>query len=145
MFALSTLTLLSLALMTGNEFCVAAFVEPALRALPEEQQVPAVPGFAARLGKVMPFWYAFTLLLTAWLAFSRYRHGVALWNGATIALLLQLLVLTVTLTMLVPRNTRLAQMTSAYPSWLRDARQWDTLHQIRVALLLAACLAIAIF
>ncbi len=109
MFALGTITLLSLALMSGNELCVAVFVEPVLRALPEAQQVSTVPRFAGRLGTFMPPWYAITLLLTGTFAFLRLRHGDLSWNGATASLLLQLLVLAVTLTMLVPRNTRLAK------------------------------------
>ena len=68
---LHSLAVLCLVLLTGNEICVAAFVEPVLRGLPEGIQVQAVPGIAGRLGRVMPFWYALSLLLTAidlWIA-----------------------------------------------------------------------------
>ena len=145
MFALSTTTLLSLALMTGNELCVAVFVEPVLRALPDAQQVSTVPLFAGRLGRFMPPWYATTLLMTGALTFVRFRHNRFPWNGAAVSLILQLLVLIVTLATLVPRNARLARMKAAYPTWLQDARQWDRLHQARVVLLLAASIALATF
>ena len=144
MFALSTISVLSLALMTGNELCVAAFLEPVLRALPDARQVSIVPVFAGRFGRFMPPWYAITLLLTGALAFLRLRHGGPFWNGAAVSLLLQLLVLAVTLTMLVPRNNRLAKMTSAYPSWKTDAKQWDSLHRLRVALLMLATVVLAV-
>ena len=144
MAALGVITLLSLAIMTGNEFCVAAFVEPTLRSLPEAEQVRAVPKFASTLGRFMPPWYAVTLLLTLALAVMRYRHGSGLLTGPTVSVVLQLIVLAITLTLLVPRNTRLARMTAAYPTWRADAQQWDRLHQGRVALLLIATVALTV-
>ena len=143
MAILNIVTLLSLALLTGNEFCVAFFIEPLLRAMPDSQQIGLVPGFAGRLGKFMPPWYAITLLLTAALAVMRYRAGAGIASGAGLSLALQLVVLATTLTLLVPRNTRLAKMHAAYPSWKDDASQWDRLHQVRVALLLLATITLA--
>ena len=123
-----------LATMAGNEFCVAAFVEPVLRRLPEQQQRPAVPSVAKVLGRAMPFWYAASLLLTGgdwWLS----RTG-----AAAVAVSLQVVVLG-TLTLLVPINNRLAA--GALPDgWLADARRWDAMHRVRVALLLIAAAAL---
>ena len=143
MVLLGTLTLLTLALLAGNELCVAVFLEPILRSLPDSDQVRLVPRFARRLGKAMPPWYALALLLTAatvWLQHSR----TGIWySGAFIALVLQLIVLAITLAFLVPRNSRLARMTTAYATWQSDAHQWDSAHWLRVVLLVAATVAFA--
>ena len=123
--------------MAGNELCVAAFVEPVLRRLPDAEQRPAVPPIASTLGRAMPFWYALSLLLTAadwWLS----RTG-----AVAIALGLQVVVLVATLTLLVPINNRLAAG-NLQDGWLADARHWDTLHRMRVALLLLAAAALLI-
>ncbi len=143
MNVLHTSALLCLALMTGNEFCVAAFVEPILRSLPTEPQLACAPRVASLLGRFMPFWYALNLLLTVAVFISARRRFSAWPIACGIALVLQSLVLGLSVTVLVPRNNRLAGMTMAYTNWQVDAAQWDTLHRIRVMLLLAATVALA--
>ena len=109
----------------GHEFCVAAFVEPVLRRLP----------VAKSLGTAMPFWYAASLLLTLgdwWLLRT---------NAVATAAVLQLLVLVGTLMLLVPINNRLASG-ALQGGWLADARRWDRLHRVRVAMLLIAAAAL---
>ena len=86
MALLGTITVLSLAFLTGNELCVGVFVEPTLRSLPDAQQVAIAPAFAARLGKFMPPWYALTLLRTAVTGFMRDRQGAGGLNGAGVSL-----------------------------------------------------------
>lgn len=144
MLVLNLTALLCLALLTGNEFCVAAFVEPTLRSLPDAEQMRTVPRFAGILGKFMPPWYAATLLLTLAATVARSRHGAGWVNGAAVSFVLQLIVLAITLAFLVPRNSRLARMTTPYPRWQADAHQWDQLHRLRVALLLLATIALAV-
>ncbi|MGI4854612.1 MAG: anthrone oxygenase family protein [Janthinobacterium lividum] len=131
------LAVFSLTAMAGNEVCVAAFVEPVLRRLPEAQQRPVAPSVAGALGRAMPFWYAVSLLLTIadwWLART---------TGAAVAAGLQLLILVGTLALLVPINNRIAAG-ALQDGWLADARRWDALHQGRVVLLLLAA-AVLIF
>ncbi len=145
MHGLTVATLLLLALLTGNEFCVAAFVEPVLRSSSERHQVTTAPAFAQRLGKWMPGWYAATLLLTAFVTAVQVRSTHSWITGAALSLLIQLAVLVVTLTLLVPRNNRLAAMVEPYPAWQDDARQWDSLHRLRVMLLFVATVLFAAF
>jgi len=136
--AVHRLASVCLALMTGNEICVAAFVEPTLRTLRERVQVEAVPGFTAALGRFMPFWYALSLVLAAvdaWLHWKSRAEGTA---PVLAAFLLQIAILAITISMLVPINNRLSRMREAYPGWLGDARRWDALHRIRVVLLVIA-------
>jgi uncharacterized membrane protein len=141
---LHIVSLLCLAVMTGNELCVGAFVEPVLRQLPDPEQIAAVPRIAARLGRWMPFWYATSLILTCWDCIDTHmRTGV--WRADRVAsVVLQVVILIMTLSLLVPINNRLAKMTRSYEGWSSDARRWDTLHRVRIALLLGAALTLAL-
>ena len=71
---LDVVTIVSAAVLVGNEAAVWIFINPILRQLDEGSQGRAVSLFAARLGKAMPFWYAFSLLLLILEAFLR-RQG----------------------------------------------------------------------
>ena len=62
--AIHDLALLTLLPLSGNEVCVAAFVEPLLRQADPAVQRVLAPPTAKRLGAAMPFWYAPALLLT---------------------------------------------------------------------------------
>ena len=135
--------LLCLTLMTGNEVCIAAFVEPVLRSLLTGSQITAAPRIAALLGRVMPFWYAGSLIFTISDVVLQHGKTGRLPIGATTSVVVQGMVLLLTITMLVPLNNKLARMTEAYEGWLADAQRWDLLHRVRVGLLLAACIALA--
>ena len=60
---LDILTIASLGLLVGTELSVSAFVNPLVWKLEDRAQAGAIALFAARLGTVMPFWYALNLLL----------------------------------------------------------------------------------
>jgi hypothetical protein len=142
-FVLHALALGCLTLMTGCELCVAAFLQPAIRRLPEADQIAPASGIAAQLGKIMPFWYATSLLLTVADTIVLH-HAKGVWvSGASASALVQGLILGLTLGLLVPINNRIARMTGAYQGWLADAQRWDRLHRVRVALLLLSCIALA--
>lgn len=124
--------------MVGVEFCVAAFVEPALRKLPEPIQIAAAPDFAKRLGTFMPFWYATSLLLALADLWVTHRD-LGLWSpwiGGAAGVIA--FVIAVTILALVPINNRLARMRAAYPDWQKDAARWDGLHRARVFFLFVA-------
>jgi hypothetical protein len=130
-----------LAVMTGNELCVALFVNPLLRRLPEARQTPVVRPIAERLGRVMPFWYFASLLLTAFAAYeSRQWKALDLpfWSA-----ILQAVVVVLTVTLLVPINNRLSHLRDDETGWTAAAERWDHLHQLRVVLLLAAVALLA--
>ena len=50
--------------LAGNEFAVAVFFHPRIGALDDATHVRAAQALAAALGRVMPFWYALTLVLS---------------------------------------------------------------------------------
>ena len=71
---LAVITATVFGVMVGVEFAVAVFVGPMLRRLPVGSWIEGNAYGARILGRVMPFWYIGSLLLTAWLA-------AATWGG----------------------------------------------------------------
>ncbi len=130
--------------MAGNEFAVAAFVHPQLRRLADSAHAQTAALLAGVLGKAMPLWYALALVLILGAAFE--HRPLSSGPGLFIVLAAALWIVTIvfTVTMLVPINNRIAKMNPEHPydGWLRDRCRWDQLHQIRVALLIMAFLAL---
>src|SRR6516165_359921 len=99
---LAVITATVLGVMVGVEFAVAVFVNSILLRLPAGPSLEARADGGRVLGRVMPFWYVGSLLLTAWLA-------AATWGGpaggpavAAAALLVVSVVMSIAL--LVPIN-----------------------------------------
>jgi uncharacterized membrane protein len=137
--AIDFAAVVSLALMTGSELCVSAFIHPALRRLADEAaRARALGLIAAALGKAMPVWYVLTFVLVA---ADAYVHRATphrdLFYAA--AILLVFIILT-TITLLVPINNRIAKLASApsYAGWQEDHLRWGRLHWVRIALLTVA-------
>ena len=131
-------------MMTGNELCVGIF-DALLRRLGEREQFDLGQKSAALFGKLMPPWYAATLLLSTTVVYRLRSSGTAALAGS--AALLFLLAIVFTATLLVPINSRIAGWTwDTRPKGWRQARQtWDTRHTVRVSLLFIAlaCLILA--
>ena len=126
--------------MVGNELAVAVFFHPRISALDDATHVRAAQALAAALGRAMPFWYALTLLLSGAVAFfdrpaGMPGHGLALTATGLFA---AMIVYTVLLS--VPINNQIAkwQPDSLPANWRELRRRWDTLHAIRVGVLLLA-------
>lgn len=131
-------TLLVVGPLVGVEFGVAAVFNPLVAKLPDSAFRQARGGGSRLLGAVMPFWYLGALaLLIAEAVLLRGTFAV----GA-VALMVAAVLLTVTT--LVPINNRIGRwQTDADVS--RDlARRWDRLHWLRVALLAALFLLVAV-
>ncbi len=140
------LALLVAGLMVGNELTVALFLHPTISRLADEVHAPAVIAFAGLFGRVMPFWYAVVLLLSAvegWLHWRVGSGGTGLFWGAT---LLFAIAIVYTLIFPAPLNRRIATWkTASLPSsWHADRRRWDRLHWIRMAILLPALIALIV-
>lgn len=126
--------------MVGNELAVAVFFHPRIRALDDATHVRAAQALAAVFGRVMPFWYALTLLLSLAVAFLTQPagtpgHGLAL---AAAGLFAAMIVYTVLLP--VPINNQVArwQPESLPGNWRELRQRWDRLHEVRVGVLLVA-------
>jgi uncharacterized membrane protein len=142
--ALSVTALTVTGLMVGVEFCVAVFVKPIFDRLPGNAGLAGRADGGRVLGRLMPFWYTASLILSIVLAVT-YRHdpgASALVSGA--ALLVLSIVMSVAL--LVPINNRAKNWTpeQAPDNWREQHRRWDRYHYIRVAVIIAAFVLIAI-
>lgn len=142
---LEALAVMTAGMMTGNEFCVSIF-HAQLRTTDERAQFTLGQKSAAVFGKLMPFWYAATLLLSGAVAYSlRGTGGASVLADAATALFFVSIVYTVTL--LVPINSRVVGWTwDTRPSdWTQVRQTWDTRHRLRMSLLLVAfaCLVLA--
>lgn len=124
-------------LLVGSEVAIAAFVHPTLDKLPDEVHLPAASALARVLGRLMPFWYALTLLLTLVEVGLQWRQAglFPIWPAASAAL--WMLAILFSVVALVPINKRIA---SAPPpaDWKNDRHRWDVLHRWRVGLLTIA-------
>jgi len=135
--ALAVITATVVGTMVGVEFAVAAFVNPILLRLPTGSSLEARADGARVLGRVMPFWYLGSLILTAVLAAATWGMPAAGAAVAGAALLAVSVVISVA--MLVPINNRSATWTADnHPDdWREQQQRWDRLHYARVAIIIA--------
>ncbi|HYK37680.1 anthrone oxygenase family protein [Alloacidobacterium sp.] len=127
------ITILCIGLMVGTEFAVSAFINPVVWQLEETTQAKILSLFARLLGKVMPFWYALSLVLMLIETYLR-RHEPALPSLLTAAGI-WIAAIIFSITVLVPINNRIAALEDG---WRQQNKHWDTLHRWRIFLLVAA-------
>ena len=142
MHVLNIITVALAGLMVGNELAVTAFFNPAVWQLENTPQAQALSLLAGSLGRLMPVWYGVCLALLALESFL-HRHQAALVPLLT-ATLIWAGVIMVTIRVLVPINNRIAllNLEAPTPGWKQDHKKWDSLHRVRVLLLLVALLAL---
>jgi len=138
LIALAVITATVVGIMVGVEFAVAVFVNPILLRLPAASSLEARADGARVLGRVMPFWYFASLMLTAGLAAATWGGAAAGAAIAAAALLVVSVVMSVTL--LVPIANRSATWTAdEHPDdWREQQQRWELLHYARVAIIIAA-------
>jgi hypothetical protein len=124
--------------MVGVEFAVAVFVNPIFLRLPAGPAIEARADGARVLGRVMPFWYVASLILTAGLAVA--TSGGAATAAAIAAAALLVVSVVMSIALLVPIANRSATWTADnHPDDYREQTQrWDRLHYARVAVIVAA-------
>ena len=142
---LEVVTLMVAGLMVGTELSVALFVHPTLSRLPDHVHLPAAIALARLLGRVMPAWYATTTLLTVTLAFIQWQRTSSWPPFHLLSAALWVLAIVFSVTALVPINNKIASWTEASrpADWRLHREQWDSRHQVRVMLLSAAFIALA--
>ena len=124
--------------LVGVELGVAAFTNPLVAKLPDDAYRVFRSGGSRLLGALMPSWYIGTLVvLIAGAVLSRNVLTIA-----AVALMAAALVLTVTV--LVPLNNRIGAWRSDADVNRRLAGKWDRLHGVRVGLLVAMFVALAV-
>ncbi|GLZ49624.1 membrane protein [Actinomycetospora sp. NBRC 106375] len=141
---LAVVTATVVGLMVGVELAVAVVVNPILLRLPAGASLAARADGGRMLGRLMPFWYVGSLVLTAALA------AVA-WGtpGATTALVAGVLLalgVVLSVALLVPINNRSRTWTAEdHPDdWREQHRRWDRLHHGRVAIIVVAFVLVVI-
>jgi uncharacterized membrane protein len=142
MHLLDTITVVLAGLMVGNELAVSAFFNPAAWRLENAPQAQTLSILAGSLGRVMPVWYGLCLILGALESFL-HRHQAVLAPLLT-ATVIWAGVIIFTISALVPINNRIASLNTAAPTpgWKQDHKKWDSLHRVRILLLVVAFLAL---
>lgn len=141
LFAVLTTTVVGL--LVGVELAVAAVVNPVLLRLPAGPSLEARADGGRVLGRVMPFWYIGSMVLTGGLAALTWGGPAAPWAlAATVLLALSVLA---SVLLLVPINDRSKTWTAQdHPSdWREQHRRWDRLHHVRVGVIVAAFVLVA--
>ena len=135
---LAVITATVVGVMVGVEFAVAVFVNPIQRRLPVGSWIEATAAGGRVLGRVMPFWYIGSVLLTAWLAAAKWGGSAGAAAVAAAGLLIVSVIMSVTV--LVPINNRIITWTADnHPAdWREQNQRWDRWHYGRVAIILAA-------
>ncbi len=135
--ALAVVTATVVGTMVGVEFAVAVFVNPIFLRLPAGPAMQARADGGRVLGRVMPFWYIASLILTVGLAVAAQGASATSAAGAAAGLLAVSVILSVTL--LVPINNRSVTWTAdSHPAdWREQHQRWDRLHYARVAIITA--------
>lgn len=129
---LDVIACFSVGLLVGTELTVSLFVNPVLWCLEERSQVISVQEFAGRLGRSMPYWYSFNLLLLiAEAILHRDRPSQSMLYAAIVLWVLTILL---TILFLVPINNRLASRTTEHrlDAFIQQHRVWDTRHRARI-------------
>lgn len=129
-------------LLVGVELAVAVFFNPLISKLPDDAFRAARGGAARALGTTMPFWYAVALLLVGSLAIQERGDRRDLLCAIAAGLMAAVVLLTVAL--LVPINNRIAKWPTTGELSRELTARWDRRHRLRVVLLLAVFVLLAL-
>jgi Domain of unknown function (DUF1772) len=129
-------------LMVGVELSVAFVINPIVDRLPGNAGLLARSDGGRMLGRAMPFWYAGSTLLAAGTALSDQAAAAPAWSA--VALLVVSIIMS--LALLVPINNRAQDWTpeTAPADWRKQIGQWDRLHMVRLALIVAAFVLVTV-
>jgi hypothetical protein len=141
---LAVVTATVVGLMVGVEFAVAFVVNPILLRLPAGASLTARADGGRMLGRVMPFWYVGSLILTA--ALTAATWGTPIATTALVAGLLLAVSVVMSIALLVPINNRSATWTAeSHPAdWREQHQRWDRLHYARVAIIIVSFVLVAV-
>lgn len=130
--------------LVGVEFAVAVFLNPVVDRLPDGGGIAARSDAARVLGRVMPFWYAGSIVLSVvWIA---NEWGSPRMLALVVAATFLVASVLMSVLLLVPINTRVAAWSPAEApaDWKNQVRRWDRLHYVRVGLIGIAFVLLAV-
>lgn len=142
--SLSVITVVVVGVMVGVEFAVAVLINPIFDRLPDGAGLAARSDGARLLGRVMPFWYIGSVLLSVlWVIQGWGRPSAGLVAVAAVLLVASVVISVV---VLVPINSRVAQWSdgNAPSDWKAQVRRWDQIHYLRVVVIAIALVLLAV-
>lgn len=144
LFVLAVLTTSVVGLMVGVEIAVAFVINPIMLRLPATASMAARADGGRMLGRVMPFWYIGSVILTA--ALTVLTWGTATATSACVAAGLLAISVAMSIILLVPINNRSTTWTPEdHPAdWREQQQRWDRLHYVRVAIIVTAFVLVAV-
>jgi len=139
---LHVLAVVAVGLMVGVEVSVSFVINPIVDRLPGNTGLLARQDGGRMLGRAMPIWYCCSLVLTAATAVSHDAGAALAWVAS--GLLVVSIVMSIAL--LVPINNRAQTWTpsTAPDDWREQIGRWDRLHVVRVAVIVAAFVALTV-
>jgi hypothetical protein len=141
---LAVITATVVGLMVGVEFSVAFVINPIMLRLPIGASISARAHGGRMLGRVMPFWYIGSLILTV--ALTVLVWGTITATTALVAAVLLAISVVISITVLVPINNRSKTWTADnHPDdWREQQQRWDRLHYARVAIIVAGFVLVVV-
>ena len=142
--ALAVTALTVAGLLIGVEFSVAVFINPIFDRLPGNYGLAGRADGGRVLGRVMPFWYVASLVLTvALIVVNHDDRGAGPLIGGAALIVLSILM---SVAILVPINNRAKNWTPEHApdNWREQHDRWDRYHYARVAVIVAAFVLVAI-
>jgi len=135
---LEIVTTICIGVLVGVEFALVVFINPILWKLESFSQAVAIRVLAARMGKLMPFWYllSFGFLI----AVGVRRHGMPGYGWVLAAIVIWLVSLLLTLFMLAPVNIRLALVNAdTFADGVKlEHVKWDQFYRVHLVVVLLA-------
>jgi uncharacterized membrane protein len=132
--------LLNSALITGNEFAVAAFIHPSLSRQDHRLNLSAIQRFAHLYGGVMPIWMAVTTALHIFVCVMAWLYSPSAFPWLSAATLIWIIVIPFSLIFLVPLNNLVKEwdLNNLPSDWESIRSRWDFYNWLRVIFLISA-------
>ena len=143
---IETTALIVAGTMVGNELAVGVFVHPCLSQLDGRSHTHSIQALSRIFGRVMPAWYAATLVLSVAVVLMMGKPLSVSWWLACVSAVLFAICIGYTIFGLVPINNRVSEWNlNELPSNWREQRQlWDRRHRVRIVLLVAALILLTV-
>ena len=137
--------LLNSALLTGNEFAVAAFIHPSLSDDNHRSNLSAIQRFANLYGKVMPIWMGVTTTLHIFVGALAWFYFQFAFPWLFAAALIWTIIIPYSLIFPVPLNNQVKEwnLNNLPSNWEEIRSKWDFYNWIRVMLLVSAFVLLA--
>ncbi len=138
--------LLNSALLTGNEFTVAAFIHPSLSSQDHRSNLTVIQRFANLYGRLMPIWMASTTVLHIFVCVIAWFYSRPAFPWLFAATLIWIIIIPFSLIFLVPLNNQVIKwdLKNLPSDWENIRSKWDFYNWIRVTLLILAFVLLSV-